>query len=752
MRYTRPAAGAGAAVFAHSLPDRPEAEWEPLEKHLGEVGRLAGRFADAFGSGEWGELAGWWHDLGKYKPEFQARLRGSQEQVEHAGVGAALAAAKGGLLGRALAFTIAGHHAGLANLAAQGESGLRALRDRIAENAPVLERLRPLIPAELLTRSIPELPGHLRPQRSSKNQQEAFKRRVEFWTRFVFSALVDADFLATEAFYEPGKRGAIRDFDPIPVLRERLDRHLRGFRIDTPVNRLRSEILLACRTAADLAPGLFSLTVPTGGGKTLSSMAFALRHAERYGLRRVVVVIPYTSIIEQNARVYRDVFGDLNVIEHHSNIDEVRRLEEDREREMRRRLAAENWDAPIIVTTNVQFFESLFANRTSRCRKLHNLARSVVVLDEAQSLPANYLNCTLEAMRELAGGYGCSLVLMTATQPALERRDTLPAGLENVREIVPEGRRLAKAFERVSVHWPDPAAPATSFAELATALAGAEQALAVVHLRRDARELAQHLPAEDRLHLSALMCAAHRAGVLKAARTRLTRGERCLLVATQLIEAGVDISFPVVHRALAGLDSLAQAAGRCNREGELRDERGNPRRGDFYVFRAETRPPPGFLRKGMETTDTLLERYGDSLAFSDAHLLEEYFRILYGKCETDERGIQAERSQLNFATVAQRVRLIEDGFSHPVVVPWGDSEGRVEAFRAEPRRETQRALQPYLVQIPERELGKLQKIGAVECLHESVHVLTRAFAHLYDREFGLVVDEEAMPDPGAHIV
>lgn len=734
--------------YAHSLPERPESEWEPLEVHLKEVATLAGEFSTAFGAPEWGELAGLWHDVGKYKPEFQARIRGSGDQVEHAGLGAALAASKGGL-GQALAFVIAGHHAGLANLTSQGDTIQSALRERLLRNAPDLERLGATIPAALREHPLPPAPDGLRPGSGTRSDQERFARRVEFWTRFLFSALVDADFLATESFYEPDRRDFTRTFASIAALRELLDTHLQRFRPDTPVNALRAGILDACRGAAPSAPGLFSLTVPTGGGKTLSSMSFALWHAERHGLRRVIVVIPYTSIIEQNARVYRQVFGDANVIEHHSNIDEARRAEENSTLELRRRLAAENWDAPIVVTTNVQFFESLFSNRPGRCRKLHNIARSVVVLDEAQSLPADYLNCVLDAMRELTAHYGSSLVLMTATQPALRRRDSLPAGLDEVREIIPHPGALAQALERVRIRWPAPDAPPTGYAELADSLVEHEQVLSIVHLRKDARVLAQQLPAAERLHLSALMCAAHRTEVLDEAKARLAWGAPCLLIATQLIEAGVDINFPVVYRALAGLDSLAQAAGRCNREGELRDEKGDPRMGEFHVFRAETRPPPGFLRMGMETMETLLREHGDSMTFGDGALLEKYFRMLYAKCETDRKGVQGERGQLNFATVAQRVRMIEDTYSHPVVVPWGDSEARVAAFRSRPNRNTQRALQPYLVQIPERELNKLKALGAVEWVNESVHVLTRVFWNLYDREFGLVVDEEASADPEA---
>lgn len=736
--------------YAHTVADRPECEWEPLLDHLALTARLARAHAAAFGSADWGELAGWWHDLGKYQPEFQARLRGSREQVDHAFAGAALALSRGETA-LPLAFGIAGHHAGLANLQVQGDTRQRPLTMRLRAERGQLTALLPLLPPELANRPLPPFPVFL-PTGSavSASGAEQARRRIELWTRFLFSALVDADFLATEAFHDPGKRAPARGFHGITALRRRLDAHLAGFASDGPVNRLRACVLADCRAAAESTPGLFSLTVPTGGGKTLSSMAFALEHAERHGLRRVIVVIPYTSIIEQNARVYRDVFGEGNVVEHHSAVDEAERMRENGEAEVRRRLAAENWDAPVVVTTNVQFFESLFANQPSRCRKLHNVARSVIVLDEAQTIPADFLNCCLDALRELVDVYGCSVVLSTATQPALQRREALPAGLEGVREIVREPGALSQALRRVAVRWPEGEEP-TPYTELAERIAAHRQVLAVVHLRKDARTLAKLFTKGDCLHLSALMCPAHRTAVLDEVRGRLRRRERCRLVATQLIEAGVDVDFPVVYRALAGLDSLAQAAGRCNREGKLERD-GAPARGEFIVFRAETSPPPGNLRIGLETTVSMLRRYGDRLDFSDAAFLDEYFRSFYAKCRPDAKAVQPERALLNFATVAQKVKLIEDGYQQPVVVPWGEGPGRAEAFRAGPNRATQRALQPYIVQVPEFSLNALRTAGAVEWVHESVYVLTTPFEHLYDEHFGLAVDERADARPEALVV
>jgi len=734
--------------YAHSLQNRPETDWEDLEQHLYEVARLASGFASAFNATEWGRLAGLWHDLGKFRPEFQARLRGSGESVEHAGLGAALARSKHKTAGIPLAFAIAGHHAGLANLASSEEGGRRPLIERLDQNTKILTGLLAAIPSDLSAQTLPPLPDHLRDSRS-----------LELWTRFLFSCLVDADYLATASFYSPGVRAVVGEgIDTIPVLRQRLDDALDRLREDlpeerrgSPVNRRRDEVLAACRAQAELPPGVFSLTVPTGGGKTLSAMAFVLRHAEVNGLRRVVVAIPYTSIIEQNAAVYRAALGSANVLEHHSGIDPLAAEERDREAETRRRLAAENWDAPVVVTTNVQLFESLFAASPSRCRKLHNLAGSVLLLDEAQMLPVGYLLPVLEVLRELVASYRCTVVLTTATQPALARRDSLPAGLEEVHEIVPDPAALARDLARVEPVWPEPGAGPMPYEDLARELAAHERVLAIVHRRKDARRLAEQLPEEGRFHLSALMCPAHRSERLAEISARLkVDGAVCRLVSTQLIEAGVDVDFPVVYRCLGGLDSLAQAAGRCNREGRL------PGRGRVVFFRAETPPPPGLPNRGLQITESLLRESrarGEEFRLDDTANYEAFFRHLYFASELDAHGIQPLRKELCFESVARRVRLIDSG-ARPVIVPWGSAEERLEAIRRQgPDRFRLRALQPFVVNLFPWSVSKLQNAGALEEVADGILALSSAFHGLYDPRFGLLLDDdEPQPDPARLIV
>lgn len=409
----------------------------------------------------------------------------------------------------------------------------------------------------------------------------------------LFSALVDADFLDTEAYYDGLRdhRAARSRYPGLRQLREQLNQHLEalGSRSRGPINELRAEILSHARGRATDAPGSFSLTVPTGGGKTLASLAFALDHAVHHGLARIIYQIPYMSIVEQTATVFREALqsehgGDADfVVEHHSTFDEDR--VGSREGREKLRLAMQNWDAPIIVTTAVQFFDSLFANRPSNCRKLHNIARSVIILDEAQTLPLQYLRPCVAALDELARNWRASVVLCTATQPQLSKSDQLPEGFEELRELAPEPTRLYEAFKRTRIVQQG----FLSDSELAKRLAGSPRVLCIVNTRRHARELyetLQDLPGT--FHLSTLMCAHHRRDQLGSVRDSLKSGATVRLIATSLVEAGVDLDFPVVWRAEAGLESIIQAAGRCNREGKAETA-------DVFVFNSaseEHQPPP----------------------------------------------------------------------------------------------------------------------------------------------------------------
>ncbi len=738
--------------YAHSLEHEPPTNWQRLEKHLVCVAKLAARFAKAFNSESWGYCAGLWHDLGKYQAEFQQKLLGRKVSVEHSGTGAALAFEKSKEFGVPLAFVIAGHHAGLANRVSEEPGFPKPLLTRLKENKPTLEKVLPYTPDEIVNHPLPQIPEFLRA--SSGVRRDDLSRKSEFWTRFIFSVLVDADRLDTEAFCEPTQGSLRRQFSSINTLRNRLESFIKN-KIDglssmeraEPVNLLRAQVLEACRAATLISPGIFSLTVPTGGGKTLSAMSFALGHAEQHDLRRVIVVIPYTSIIEQNADVYRQALGTENVVEHHSNFDpDKNKSAYGEELTRRHELACENWDAPVIVTTTVQFFESLFSNHPSRCRKIHNIARSVIILDEVQSLPPGFLLSILEALNELAAHYGCSIVLSTATPPALAARETSEVGLTGVRQIATNPKELAGKLMRVEYAWPKRDAPPVTWQQLAERLVENHQVLAVVHKRDDARNLARELqaiaPDKSVLHLSALMCAAHRSETLARIKERLAQGLSCRVVSTQLVEAGVDVDFPVVYRALGGLDSIVQAAGRCNREGRLE-------KGHVVVFQAATSPPRGTPRRAMEVTEALLREHGESLDPSDPELFEKYFRMLYLVETLDVKRIQTLREEFNFASVGREFRLIEDGFTKSVVVPHGQAAMYVQELRLKgPTRETLRKLQRFIVSIYPEAFAKLANLGCLEELTEGIFLLSKPYESYYDLTFGLVTGDEPQADPG----
>ncbi|AKT41517.1 CRISPR-associated endonuclease Cas3'' [Chondromyces crocatus] len=717
-----------------------------LVEHLEAVGALAAEFAARFGTADIARCAGQWHDLGKYAADFQGMIRAANGfeahlegtpggRIDHSSAGAVHAVKVLGSVGQAIAFAIAGHHAGLPNAA--------ALKERLQTKMPRYEAAKSGgIDERLLSAALLDFPAWLKEGRPSDRM-----RRLELWIRMVFSTLCDADFLDTEAFFRADRAALRGDAPAIEVLNGRLRDHLGGLQAgarSSEVNRVRAEVLAACVAAAGRKPGAFSLTVPTGGGKTLASMAFALEHAARHGLDRVVVAIPFTSIIEQTAKVLRDALGDEAVIEHHSALDPE-------EETPKGRVACENWDAPVVVTTTVQLFESLFAARPSACRKLHRLARSVIVLDEAQTMPVGMLAPILDGLRSLVGEYGASVVVSTATQPALGRAQGLSVGFEAVEEIVPASVRAFERLRRVEVRWPEEEAP-TSYAALAQAVASERDVMAIVHLRRDARVLCEALDAvlghEETLHLSALMCPAHRSEVLAEIKTRKGRGEPVRLVATQLVEAGVDLDFAVVYRALGGVDALAQAAGRCNREGLLEG------RGELRVFHAPTAPPKGVPQAALAITRGLLREDPGLDLFAPA-TQQAYFQQLYGSRNLDAKEIQAAREGLRFKDVAEGFQIIEDEWSAPVVVPY---DGRAQACLRElealgPSRKRLRVLQRYTVTVPRKARERWERLGLAREVAGAVVVLEGAFAAAYDpRRFGLVPERVGAADAGALVI
>lgn len=741
--------------IAHAAKDADGAWRDPhdLAAHLRAVAGLAGQSARRFGGADWAHLAGLWHDLGKYRPRFQryirlvsgfeadAHIKGEAGKAPHSTAGAMLACDRFKEAGRVLAYLIAGHHAGLYDWF----GGLDARLDSQDSRDEFNEALAEQPPAEILDHGAfsPDL-------RAIPGGKDGFA----LWIRMLFSCLVDADFLDTEAYMDADKSARRGDWPGLQMLLEQFDNFMAHKTVaaeSTPVNRLRADILRQCREKAHEAPGLFSLTVPTGGGKTLSSMAFALEHAKRYYKRRIIYVIPYTSIIEQTADIFRGIFGEA-VIEHHSNAEADPAAETSKSR-----LACENWDAPIVVTTNVQFFESLFAAKTSRCRKLHNIVDAVVVLDEAQLLPPEFLQPILDVLNLLTQHYGVTVVLSTATQPALATREYFDAqnnmrGLDNVREIMSDPDALYRALERVKVRLPADWNTAVTWEALASEIGQRDSVLAIVNRRKDARDLWELMP-EGALHLSALMCGEHRSQTIRQIKARLKDGIPTSVISTQLVEAGVDVDFPVVYRALAGLDSIAQAAGRCNREGKLEQ-------GEVVVFVPPQPAPPGLLRKGEDACRSVLHAHkGKPL---ERALFARYFEKIYHACDLDAQGIgellkvDGQTLAVNFRTAAEKFKLIQDEDSAPVIVRYRGLDGNdnkvdelLNTLRKHgPERWLMRKLQRYTVTVHRREVMRLLSQGDIEEVMPGLYAQVSDW--LYHPDLGL--NPDGLPPKPTHCI
>ncbi|MCW0372459.1 MULTISPECIES: CRISPR-associated endonuclease Cas3'' [Xanthomonas] len=742
--------------YAHSTERRDRGDWQGLAEHLNGVGERAADHAAAFGGQVMARVAGQLHDLGKYTRKFQARLRGDPAKVDHATWGARIACERYGQTGRLLAYGIAGHHTGLADGRRDELSSRPSLHERLSEDY-LLRELPPLLAdweREVLLPARLELPTSLKIH--PRLERRAFQMTV--LARMIFSCLVDADFVDTDAFYRriEGRGTRAEDIGERPTLealRERLDRHLAGFPTEGGINPVRAAILREVRAKAHRRTGLFSLTVPTGGGKTLASLAFALDHAIAHGLRRVIYVIPFTSIVDQTAAVFRDALGaqgsDDVVLEHHSAFfDDPTKAPQAIEK---RKLAMENWDAPIVVTTSVQFFESLFADRPSRCRKLHNIAGSVVILDEAQTLPPKLLRPCVALLDELARSYRVSPVLCTATQPALRQDQGFPGGFEDVQELVDAPERLYTRLRRVRVRH----AGTLDDAALAERLRQREQVLCIVNNRRHARALFDAIVDQPGArHLTTLMHVRHRSVVLAQVRGDLKADRPCRLIATSLIEAGVDVDFPTVLRAEAGLDSVAQAAGRCNREG------GRPAEAsEVLVFAPVDWQPPQETKLFTEVFRDVERTHRDDLLALDA--IHAYFQGLYrrlGDGSLDDKAIltllrDALIDDLPFDTVAQKFKMIETAM-RPVIVPYApyapDPDAEVSEV-AEVLRQLEHAdqvgvagaarrLQPWLVQVPEqayRALWQAHAIAPVAPDRYGEQFVRLCNPRLYDARFGL---------------
>lgn len=706
-------------LYAHT-PREHSNEWHGLEEHLRAVSKLAGEHTEAFGSAQLGRWVGAFHDLGKASAEFQAYLQACYEEPErkhrttdHKGAGTW--AARNAL--PPLAFIINGHHGGLRDrdqlgtqLKEIGDDPARCDAYRVMEAA-----LGDVLDVEA---------GGPPPWANSPHSLELF-------IRMLFSALVDADHWDTERHFEPeaaAQRGQSLDLPELSARLADAQALLSGHRAD-PVNAVRDDVYRACVNAATWEPGFFRMTVPTGGGKTRSGLAFALEHAVRHDLRRVIVAVPYLTITEQTVNVYRDVLGDDHaVLEHHSAANWRRDVNGAQTKDaVWQRLAAQDWDAPVIVTTTVQLIESLFGRSPTACRKLHRIAKSVIILDEVQTLPPPLLEPILDVLRELVANYGVSVVLSTATQPALDEAPGF-AGLPNVREIAPDPPQLFSTLKRVSYAWPDEGDEPWSWKRVADEMWSESRVMTIVNTKAQALALLDALDDPEALHLSTLLCGAHRRDVLAVIRARLAAGRPCRLVSTQVVEAGVDLDFPLVLRAMGPLDRIVQAAGRCNREGLL------PGLGQVMVFQPEGGGmPSGAYKTGTEVTEALLAE--GAVDPDDPETFRRYFARLFNSVALDAKGVQDLRRSLAYEQVAARCRLIDEETDSVVVNyvrPKRFSDeltgepanhaatsqrviAELERQRYQPRPGTARRLmqeaQPYIVTVRSRLIGEAVEQG-----------------------------------------
>lgn len=678
------------------------------------------------------EAAGWLHDLGKYRESFQDFIRGLSPRgsKQHKEAGAAFALENKNPL---LMFVILGHHIGIpdkdhAVSATKGDDG-----------SPVWNAIR-----DVAMRECPELSTIHLPVTSDSRE------RGELLIRLLLSCLVDADWTDTGEHERCVKRWQHYPTPPTLEPGERLTKLLAFIdqrasttaRKNADLAAIRQQILDACLTQAELPSQLFSLTVPTGGGKTLSGLAFALKHAERHGLRRVIYVAPYISILDQNADVIRAALGvtadDLTVFEHQSLAEPQGPQLADEKQTSAAARRAENWDSPVVVTTNVQFFESLFSNKPGRCRKLHNIARSVIVLDECQTLPPDLVKPTCQMLKQLTTTLGCTVVLCTATQPAFDH-EKLDEHRLTACEIIDEKElKLFERLKRVTVEWPKDRDERLPWSDVAARMtADGASALCIVNTKQAALNLFDELKklSHHVYHLSTSMCPAHRMAVLAEVKRRLDVKEPVYVVSTQLIEAGVDIDFPCVFREMAPLESIIQAAGRCNREGLIPNAGGR-----VEVFRSEegeTRIPPGWYKKGREVLEKQILAAGDKPSVEDPAAIRNYFGRLYWTGELDQKGIVGMRAGFKFESVAKEYKLISEDTVPVVVATWGEHNLEIErlldAVRAKPNRANFRALAPFQVNVFRSELPRLPN-GMVLQVSEDADLYV--WHGLYDPQVG----------------
>jgi CRISPR-associated endonuclease/helicase Cas3 len=708
-------------IYAHSANDK--GELQPLNEHLTKVADMASKFTEIFASSDWAYNIGILHDLGKISADFQEKkiIKPSEkEKIDHSTAGAVYAVEKFKDIGRVIAYCVAGHHAGLADWNSEGTANAALsvrLKNKKAEE--ILNSLKDY--KDYVDNNSIRLKDVLVPPKLNNP-----KRDLHLWIRMLYSCLVDADFLNTEKHFKEDKfkkrAEKIADFDPISKLSEKFfDYMSKNFAKKdevSAVNKIRSEVLMHCEESSTKKEGFWELSAPTGSGKTLSSMAFAFKHAVKFNKERIIYVIPYTSIIEQTSDKLKEILGGGNVIEHHSNIDTDKETEE-------MRFACENWDAPIIVTTHVQFFESLYAAKSSRCRKLHNVVNSIIILDEVQMLPPNLLEPCVDALKQLVNNYKTTVLFSTATQPALP-------GIDKIEKIIPDSKELhdrSNKLKGVNYVFPKDYS-SSSWESVCEELKNHRQVLCVVNTRKDCYELYNKLtklvPEETVIHLSALMCPEHRTKKIDEIKEKLKEKAEVRVISTQLVEAGVDIDFPVVYRAFAGIPSIIQTAGRCNREGKLK-------KAEVFIFMSPSKLPQGLLSKAADVTRNMIgsENFQIDKEDTSRKFYEEFYKSVNSNGGEWLESLLIKNAcdgEFQFSTAAKEFQIIDDKYNRAVIVKYGESDKLIDKLRCSVRkhgkvdRELQRKLQRYTVNVPDSILTALKNKGLVEEIHKGIFI------------------------------
>jgi len=727
--------------YAHSNKF-DKSQWQLVKNHLENTAKLASEIGKDTGLSEFANITALLHDIGKYSRNFQNKLDGAHIKVDHSTAGAKEIVKlfngnpQAQIIGKLLSYCIAGHHAGLPNYGSVID---------VEEEGTLLARLKKGINdysvyAQELDLSQLNIPNFIPIKPVGNN----INFSLAFFTRMVYSILVDADFIETETFVNNGKkpRGG---YDSLSNLCNKNNEFLKRFENPSrPIDKKRTETLKVCLEKARNSPGFFRLTIPTGGGKTFTSMAFALNHAVYNDLKRVIYVIPYTSIIEQNASQFKKYLGSENVLEHHSNYDwsdqnPIKNEDNDDTTNSaleKLKLATENWDIPIVVTTNVQFFETLFANRPSRCRKLHNIAKSVIIFDEAQMLPLEFIKPCFLSISELVINYGCSTIFCTATQPDIKQ--FLPPDA-NIEELAPDPKELFKFYKRVIVKSIDK----VNDEELSKKINEQRQALCIVNTRKHAKGLFEYIEVDGRFHLSTLMCPIHRKETIEQIKSRLKENLHCRVISTQIMEAGIDVDFPVGYRAISGIDAIIQAAGRVNREG-------NNDNAELFVFEPDTqfvKHTPTYIKQSAEVARTILRNFDDPVCME---AIEKYYSCLYDLHDSSafdrkeilgyfDKGIPCDVN-FDFKTAAEEFKLIENN-TKSIIIPYNDKVKKIlrELGNSIFPAKYSRQLQIYTVNIYEKEFESLQGKGVIDFYNDIYAVLNDD--SYYSTETGLLLPE-----------